>query len=485
MEIVLVVAVLVVAVAVLYVAVTLGPRTRQSTAPMIDEAAKDISGRIEDLKGQLTAIAGELEQDRDHTRVEGRKIQGRLDHADSRTGSIANRLLAEMDTIRRLGEQVSARQDQLSDDLRQLDQQVARLQAGQEAPDGVTAGSSPTLPGQLYVERLRFSIVRIQPESFSRSERRYRIQVERDVGELPASRLGDALAITERAKDDEGFRERLSKAAADYLATKWGDPAFAVVTERWVTQDTFPETAAAETCNRIANGLDAIVAKPLEQAGSEIRLPGPEAAAAADLGSALVLQPVADAVGQVTRFLEVTGVVVGTATGLQPLALAATKMLAHDQFHDWVARGLREAARTVFGGPEGPAEGHEPAAPATAPQPARPAGGPAEADAAAAPQPARPAGGRAEADAAAAPQPARPADGSAEADTASAPQPARPAGGPAEAAPPPGAAPASRPPASSPPGSPSSSTDTWWAFPSMPSRPRGPDGPATGGPGPG
>ncbi len=469
MEIVLVVAVLVVAVAVLYVAVTLGPRTRQSTAPMIDEAAKDISGRIEDLKGQLTAIAGELEQDRDHTRVEGRKIQGRLDHADSRTGSIANRLLAEMDTIRRLSEQVSARQDQLSDDLRQLDQQVARLQAGQEAPDGVTAGSSPTLPGQLYVERLRFSIIRIQPESFSRSERRYRIQVERDVGELPASRLGDALAITERAKDDEGFRERLSKAAADYLATKWGDPAFAVVTERWVTQDTFPETAAAETCNRIANGLDAIVAKPLEQAGSEIRLPGPEAAAAAEIGSALVLQPVADAVGQVTRFLEVTGVVVGTATGLQPLALAATKMLAHDQFHDWVARGLREAARTVFGGPEGPAKvppargGARPRLPS---QRARQAGPP---------RPTR----------RAAPQPARPADGPAEADTASAPQPARPAGGPAEAAPPPGAAPASPPPASSPPGSPSSSTDTWWAFPSMPSRPRGPDGPATGGPGPG
>jgi len=54
-------------------------------------------------------------------------------------------------------------------------------------------------------------------------------------------------------------------------------------------------------------------------------------------------------------------------------------------------------------------------------------------------------------------------------------------GQPPPASPPP----ASPPPASSPPGSPSSSTDTWWAFPSMPSRPRGPDGPATGGPGPG
>ena len=47
MEIVLVVAILVVAVAVLYVAVTLGLRTRQNTAPLIDEAVKDISGRIE------------------------------------------------------------------------------------------------------------------------------------------------------------------------------------------------------------------------------------------------------------------------------------------------------------------------------------------------------------------------------------------------------------------------------------------------------
>jgi uncharacterized protein YpuA (DUF1002 family) len=112
MEIVLVVAVLIVAAVVLYVAITLGQRTRQNTAPLIDEAVKDIYGRIEDLKGQLNAFASELDQDREQTRLEYRKVQGRLDHADSRLNSVANRVLAELETIRRLGEQAGTHQDQ-------------------------------------------------------------------------------------------------------------------------------------------------------------------------------------------------------------------------------------------------------------------------------------------------------------------------------------------------------------------------------------
>ena len=107
MEIVLVVAVLIVAAVVLYVAVTIGPRTRQNIAPLIDEAVKDIYGRIEDLKGQLNAFAGELQQDRDQAQLEGRKIQGRLDHADSRLNSVANRLLDELETLKRERERES------------------------------------------------------------------------------------------------------------------------------------------------------------------------------------------------------------------------------------------------------------------------------------------------------------------------------------------------------------------------------------------
>jgi hypothetical protein len=131
MEILLVVTTLAVGVAVLYVTVTLRTRTRQSTAPLIDGAVKDISGQLEattgELKRQLQLMADELQRDREDTRLEERKIQGRLDHADSRLSSLASQLMVELETIRRLGENVGARQDQLSEDLGQLDHQVAQI----------------------------------------------------------------------------------------------------------------------------------------------------------------------------------------------------------------------------------------------------------------------------------------------------------------------------------------------------------------------
>jgi chromosome segregation ATPase len=154
MEILLVVTTLAVGVAVLYVTVTLRTRTRQSTAPLIDGAVKDISGQLEattgELKRQLQLMADELQRDREDARLEERKIQGRLDHADSRLSSLASQLMVELETIRRLGEHIGARQDQLSGDLRQLDHQVAQISeatmrfpppgdAGEETADAETA----------------------------------------------------------------------------------------------------------------------------------------------------------------------------------------------------------------------------------------------------------------------------------------------------------------------------------------------------------
>jgi len=128
MEIVLIVAIAVVAAAGLYVAATFNKRTRQSTAPLIEAAVSDISAQIsvtaDDLRRQLRAITDDLHQEREQQRLDGRKIQGRLDHADSRISSMANQVLAELDAIKRRGEQIGTRQDQLSGDLQQL---VTRL----------------------------------------------------------------------------------------------------------------------------------------------------------------------------------------------------------------------------------------------------------------------------------------------------------------------------------------------------------------------
>jgi hypothetical protein len=156
MEILLVVTTLAVGVAVLFVTATFRTRIRQNTAPLIDGAVKDLSGQLEtttgELKRQLQLLADELQQDREDTRLEERKIQGRLDHADSRLSSLASQLMVELETIRRLGEQLGAHQDQLSGDLRQLDHQVAQISEatmqfppadGREGPADVPGPSRP------------------------------------------------------------------------------------------------------------------------------------------------------------------------------------------------------------------------------------------------------------------------------------------------------------------------------------------------------
>jgi hypothetical protein len=356
MEIVLVVAIVAVAATGLYVATTFNKRTMQTTAPVIDNAVRDIFEHIraaaDDLRRQLQLIADDLHEEKEQQRLDGRKIQTRLDQADSQISNLANRFLTEFDAIRRRDEQIGAQHEQLSGDLRQL---AARLGRERESLPASAARPSAA-PGQLYAERLQFSTVRFA------SDRGVRIVVERAAGRLPPEQfrgLGDASSIISRAENDPGFRGRLGEAAADYFATKLGDPAFAAVTERWMTQNAFSETAAAEACKRIGNGLNAILTTQFEAIGTAIRLPEPVAATGAGVGADLVLQPVTRPLAETARFLEITGVVVGVATGLHPLAMAAGKMLAHDEVHSALARGIIEGARALAG--------PEPAAPRVQP----------------------------------------------------------------------------------------------------------------------
>jgi hypothetical protein len=110
-DILLAVATLVVAAAVLYVTLTLSQRIRRATAPLIEDLAGQLDATSTELRDQLQALVGELRQDRDQLQLDGRKIQGRLDHADSRLTTIASQLQSELDAIRRLSEQLGARGD--------------------------------------------------------------------------------------------------------------------------------------------------------------------------------------------------------------------------------------------------------------------------------------------------------------------------------------------------------------------------------------
>jgi hypothetical protein len=365
METVLIAALVVVAAAGLYVALTFNRRTRQSTAPLIDAALSDLHDQLratsDELRRQLQAITEDLHRDRDEQRLEGRKIQGRLDHADSRITSMSSQFLAELAVIRRHGEQASAQQGRLDTDVRRL---AAQLSGEPEPAQGA-------VPGRLYVERFRFSVTGAPAPS--RTGGAVAIVAERSVAALPPEALrdlGDAVTAISRSDNDAGFRDRLAEAASDYAAARWGDPAFAAVTEQWITQGTFGATAAAEVGNRIGAGLTTLMAQPLDAIGTGIALSGP---AAAGTGADLILQPLArplaPPLGEAAGFCEIVGVVAGVATGLHPLALAAAKMLAHDEVQEELARAIRQAARTVFAGPQpaAPPDRLEPADPAQAP----------------------------------------------------------------------------------------------------------------------
>ena len=153
MEILLIAAIAVVAVAALYVAATFDLRARQSTAPLLEEAVRKMSDQLrateESMRRQLRALADDLQRDREQQRLDGRKIQGRLDHADSRVASVANQFLADLDAIKRRTDQAVAQQDRLAAGLRYLDQRAARLSEALGHPTAPTAPLTPSEPSTL------------------------------------------------------------------------------------------------------------------------------------------------------------------------------------------------------------------------------------------------------------------------------------------------------------------------------------------------
>jgi uncharacterized coiled-coil protein SlyX len=131
MEILLLVAIMAVAASGVYIAATFNKRTKQNTAPLINDAVNYIINRIEttteDRRRQLQVITDELRQDREVTAQDRSEIQSRLGQADDQISTTSSQLLAAFEEIERLGKQIDARQGDLSRDLLQLDHRVAQL----------------------------------------------------------------------------------------------------------------------------------------------------------------------------------------------------------------------------------------------------------------------------------------------------------------------------------------------------------------------
>jgi hypothetical protein len=155
MEILLLIAVIAAAAASLYVAANFNKRSQQNFAPLMDDASENIGKQIAAARGeleqQMTAIIKELRGNREllrnleattgelreqvraygDERRDGRVLLRHLEAADvelrQQMQSITGEVRQNSEIIKRFGEQVGTRQNQLEGDLTQLDRRFAEF----------------------------------------------------------------------------------------------------------------------------------------------------------------------------------------------------------------------------------------------------------------------------------------------------------------------------------------------------------------------
>ena len=134
-------------------------------------------------------------------------------------------------------------------------------------------------------------------------------------------------------------REKIKAAAAEYAAS-WMEGQLG--TTWWVTQRSFPLSAAADLLDGSAEWLRGLVEQPLADTASAAGVPDPivpiGAGATANFVTASVTAPLEDG----ARICEIVGIVIGLATGVHPLVIACVKRLAHGEVKDLLSRGLEQ-----------------------------------------------------------------------------------------------------------------------------------------------
>jgi hypothetical protein len=161
-----------------------------------------------------------------------------------------------------------------------------------------------------------------------------RLPSQADIGEIEASFIE-----YEDPKTSQDRREEIKKAAADYAASwmegQWGDT-------WWKTSSSFPFSEAANVLNSSADWLRSLVENPLADVASAAGAEGPAVSIATNIITRFVAEPVTAPLEAAARICEVAGIVIFTAVGAHPLAMACVKLLAHDELNDVLAKGFEQ-----------------------------------------------------------------------------------------------------------------------------------------------
>ena len=139
-------------------------------------------------------------------------------------------------------------------------------------------------------------------------------------------------------------REQIQAAAADYAASWIEDQLDATW---WQTPQRLLLSQAADVLDGSAEWLRGLVEHSLSAAASTAGAAGPLVDIGAGITANLVTEPLTAPLEDTAQACEITGIVIGLATGAHPLVIACAHRLAHDEAGHLLSKGFEQVLASI------------------------------------------------------------------------------------------------------------------------------------------
>jgi hypothetical protein len=321
---------------------------RQDAARRAAEVASDLEteqrrrSAADEQAAALQRTVRELEDTRSQQQAELRRRGARLSEQDAELGRREVRLSeqeAELRQVRADRDQARAERD---DALAAL---ATHPPAWYRLPDGTPAGGSPDVPGgapagpgpspageavDVVVLRLTVDPPAVsQPAAGGQPGQLVQVTVERATSTM-WPRLGETPGELQ-ARAENRLRAEIDGAVAQHSAQAIAQPAWNVVSRRWVATSWADINAAGGAVIDFQTDLHHLVlGQPVQELGTWIGLPAPVTGALAGIAEAAAI-PGDRELTAVVRIIQVGGIVLGAMSGHPLLASACFKSLVHDE----------------------------------------------------------------------------------------------------------------------------------------------------------
>jgi hypothetical protein len=315
---------------------------RQDAAHRAAGAASDLEreqrrrSAADEQNAQLQRTVRDLEDTQSQQQAELRRREDRLSQQQAELGRREAKLSEQEAELRRGRAELADALDALARQppawyRRPSDDASASSSSG--VPGGAPAGPGPGPAGEAVdVVLLRLTVeppAGSQPPAGGQPGQLVQVTVERATSRIwlrPGETPGQL-----QARAEGRLREEIDEAVAGYSAQASGQPAWNVVSRRWVATNWADINAAAGAVIDFQADLHhLLLGEPVQELGTWIGLPPPVTGALAGLAEAAGI-PGDGELTAVVRIIQIGGIVLGAMSGQPLLACACFKSLIHDE----------------------------------------------------------------------------------------------------------------------------------------------------------